>query len=285
MTYKRFAAMIATSTVVMFILMYSTVIAFTHLWWSQTRFWMALYMGAAMAIVMLGFMLSMYEDKRKNIAIFAGAALVIVGGLYFVRSQDTVGDVAFMKAMIPHHSIAILTSKRAAISDPRVRRPADEIILAQRREIAEMEALIADLENLEDYDSEALPPTVKPVTGGSDDVPGAPSLTVSDAPLEGEIVMIARAKVESDAWIVLYPAAAGGGPDVSTILGTAFLFHGATENVPVALDAAVAPGATIYAMLHKDTGEIGVFEFRGPNMLDEPLMENGTPVAIAFVVR
>lgn len=51
-----------------------------------------------------------------------------------------------MKAMIPHHSIAILTSERAEISDPRVRQLADEIIEAQQREIAEMEALIADLE-------------------------------------------------------------------------------------------------------------------------------------------
>jgi uncharacterized protein (DUF305 family) len=51
-----------------------------------------------------------------------------------------------MKAMIPHHSIAILTSRRAQIHDPRVRKLADEIIEAQVREIGEMETLIADLE-------------------------------------------------------------------------------------------------------------------------------------------
>ena len=285
MTYKRFAAMIATATVVMFGLMYSTAYAFTHVWWSETRFWMALYMGAAMTVIMLGFMLSMYEDKRKNVAIFAGGVLVLVGALYLARSQETIGDVAWMKAMIPHHSIAILTSERAAISDPRVRRLADEIILAQRREIAEMEALIADLDDLDDYESEALSPTVEPVTGGSDDVPGAPSLLMDDAPVGGEVVTIARAKVESDAWIVLHPAAAGGGPNVSSILGVGFLLHGTTENVPVGLDADVAPGTTVYAMLHADTGEIGAFEYRGPDTLDEPLMKNGTPVAIAFVVR
>lgn len=146
MSYKRFAAMIATSTVVMWVLMYSTTYRFDHVWWSQTRFWMALYMGAAMAIVMLSFMLKMYSDKKKNAAIYAGAAVVIVAGLFLARSQATVGDVAWMKAMIPHHSIAILTSERANISDPRARELADEIIESQRREIAEMEALIADLE-------------------------------------------------------------------------------------------------------------------------------------------
>lgn len=146
MSYKRFFAMIATSTVVMFVLMYFNTYAFDHVHFSQTRFWMAFVMGAAMAIVMLSFMLNMYKDKRLNIGIFAGSALLFVAALWLVRSQQTVDDAAYMRAMIPHHSIAILTSERAQISDPRVRQLADEIIEAQRREIAEMKELIADLE-------------------------------------------------------------------------------------------------------------------------------------------
>lgn len=146
MAYKRFLAMVVTSTVVMFVLMYSTVYRLEHVWWSETRFWMALYMGATMAVVMLSFMLAMYTDTRKNVAVYAGSAVLIIAGLLLVRSQATVQDVGWMKAMIPHHSIAILTSERAEISDPRVQRLADEIIEAQRREIAEMEALIAELE-------------------------------------------------------------------------------------------------------------------------------------------
>lgn len=144
-SYARFAAMIITSTIVMFGLMYLNTYAASHIWFSQTRMWMALYMGAVMAMVMLAFMLGMYQNSKLNIAIFAGAALVFAGSLFLVRSQATVDDEAWMKAMIPHHSIAILTSTRANISDPRVRNLADEIIEAQRREIAEMEALIADL--------------------------------------------------------------------------------------------------------------------------------------------
>ena len=146
MSYKRFAAMIATSTAVMFGLMYTTVYVADHVWWSDTKVFMALYMGAAMAVIMLGFMLNMYDDKRVNTGIFVGSAVVFALFMWLARSQETVGDVAWMKAMIPHHSIAILTSERAQIEDPRVRRLADEIIEAQRREIAEMEALIADLD-------------------------------------------------------------------------------------------------------------------------------------------
>lgn len=145
-SYGRFAAMIATSTLLMFGLMFSTVLEADHLRWSQTRFWMAVFMGAMMTIVMLAFMLGMYKDSRKNTAIFVGAALAFAVALYLARSQRTVDDVAYMKAMIPHHSIAILTSERARISDPRVRKLADEIISSQRREIAEMDSLIKDLE-------------------------------------------------------------------------------------------------------------------------------------------
>ncbi|QGG89809.1 DUF305 domain-containing protein [Agrobacterium sp. MA01] len=146
MTYTRFAAMIATSTVVMFGLMYLNTYALDHVTYSQTRTWMAILMGAVMAVIMMGFMASMYKNQRLNAVIIAGSVIVFAFALWLVRSQETVDDVSYMKAMIPHHSIAIMTSERAHIRDPRVRELADEIIEAQVREIAEMKALIADLE-------------------------------------------------------------------------------------------------------------------------------------------
>lgn len=107
MSYWRFAAMIATSTIVMYGRMYLNTYAREHVYFSETRLWMALVMGGTMSVIMLGFMWGMYADRRLN--------------------------------------IAILTSERAQISDPRVRRLADEIIEAQEREIAEMKFLAADL--------------------------------------------------------------------------------------------------------------------------------------------
>ena len=146
MSYWRFATMIVTSTIVMFILMYLNTYALDHIFWSETRAWMALLMGATMAFIMLGFMMGMYKNTPLNMAIFAGAIAVFAGSLWLVRSQATVDDVDYMRAMIPHHSIAVLTSRRARITDPRVRELADEIIEAQVREIAEMKDLIRDLE-------------------------------------------------------------------------------------------------------------------------------------------
>ncbi len=144
-SYGRFAAMITTSTVIMFGLMYLNTYQFDHVLFSETRVYMALVMGAAMAIIMLGFMRGMYKNQRVNLAIFAGSIAVFALALWLVRSQATVNDVSWMKAMIPHHSIAILTSERANIADPRVRELADTIIETQREEIAEMKALIDEL--------------------------------------------------------------------------------------------------------------------------------------------
>jgi hypothetical protein len=145
MSYVRFGMMIATSTIVMFGLTYLNTYAIEHVFYSQTRTWMAILIGAGMAIIMLAFMLNMYKNATANIAIFAGSALAFGLALWLVRSQETVDDTAYMKAMIPHHSIAIMTSERAHIRNPRVRKLADQIIESQRREIAEMKQLIADL--------------------------------------------------------------------------------------------------------------------------------------------
>lgn len=146
MSYWRFAAMIATSTIVMYVLMYLNTYALEHVFWSETRAWMALLMGATMSVIMLSYMLKMYTKRGVNLAIFGGSIAVFALSLWIIRSQATVDDVDYMRAMIPHHSIAILTSERAQISDPRVRKLADEIIEAQEREIAEMKYLAADLE-------------------------------------------------------------------------------------------------------------------------------------------
>jgi hypothetical protein len=146
MSYLRFAAMIATSTVAMFVLMYLNTYELEHVAFSETRGYMALVMGATMAVIMLSFMLGMYRNGWLNAGIFLASIAVFAVALYLVRSQATVDQVSYMRAMIPHHSIAILTSERANISDPRVRELADEIIRTQREEIAQMKSLIGELE-------------------------------------------------------------------------------------------------------------------------------------------
>ncbi|MBL4877276.1 MAG: DUF305 domain-containing protein [Hyphomonas sp.] len=103
-----------------------------------------------MAVIMWFFMRKMYQNKKKNIAVLLGSLILFVSAYGLVRAQaPIIGDVLYMKAMIPHHSIAILTSKRADIKDPEVRKLADDIIKAQEKEIAEMKAMIKRLQAAE----------------------------------------------------------------------------------------------------------------------------------------
>ncbi|GAA4406258.1 DUF305 domain-containing protein [Fodinibacter luteus] len=145
--YLRFGLMILTSSVVMYVVMYLNTYSIDHVFWSWTRFFMTMMSAATMTVIMLGFMLGMYRNRTANAAIAAGAVVLFGAGLFLVRSQATIGDVAWMRAMIPHHSIAILTSERANIEDPRVQELADAIIEAQRKEIEEMKTYIEDLES------------------------------------------------------------------------------------------------------------------------------------------
>lgn len=144
--YVKFTLMILTSTVVMYIMMYFNTYEWNHIYFSETRAYMALYMGAGMAVIMLAFMANMYKKTKLNLMIYGLSVIMFAVGIWGVRSQATVNQVDWMKAMIPHHSIAILTSARADIEDPRVRQLADDIIEAQKREIKEMQALVEELE-------------------------------------------------------------------------------------------------------------------------------------------
>eukprot|EP00746_Dinoflagellata_sp_MGD_P037867 gnl/MRDRNA2_/MRDRNA2_190984_c0_seq1.p1 gnl/MRDRNA2_/MRDRNA2_190984_c0~~gnl/MRDRNA2_/MRDRNA2_190984_c0_seq1.p1 ORF type:complete len:157 (-),score=8.79 gnl/MRDRNA2_/MRDRNA2_190984_c0_seq1:143-613(-) len=146
--YTKFVWMLIASFIAMYVTMYLHTYELDHVYFSLTRFYMACLGIAAMAIIMFVAMRSMYQNKKKNIAIILSSIVLFVGALVLVRVQrPIIGDVLYMKAMIPHHSIAILTSKRADIQDPEVKKLAEDIIKAQEKEIAEMKAMIKRLEN------------------------------------------------------------------------------------------------------------------------------------------
>ncbi|MBO0360497.1 DUF305 domain-containing protein [Hymenobacter sp. BT186] len=144
--YPRFFLMLAASLVAMYVVMYLNVYEWDHVYFSLTRLYMALLMLVPMTLIMMGFMWSMYPDKRRNALIMAGSLVLFAVVTFMVRTQVFVNDQLWMKAMIPHHSIAILVSKRATIKDPEVRTLADSIISAQQREIGQMKRMLQRLE-------------------------------------------------------------------------------------------------------------------------------------------
>lgn len=145
--YTKFILMLICSAISMYITMYFNTYEFSHVFFSWTRMYMTLIGIGGMAIIMFLFMHKMYTNKLKNTAILAGSVLLMIASTYLVRQQIPIADVKWMRAMIPHHSIAILTSKKADLIDPEVKKLAEEIIKAQEREIAEMKKMIERLEN------------------------------------------------------------------------------------------------------------------------------------------
>lgn len=145
MSYKTFGITMLISFFIMYIIMFLNIDKVAHYHTSLTRIYMALLMVAPMAIVMMLMMGKMYPNKKANTLIMMAGVVVFILVLIGLRTQTPIGDVQYMKAMIPHHSSAILVSQNANIKDPEVKKLSLEIIKAQEKEIAEMEALIEKL--------------------------------------------------------------------------------------------------------------------------------------------
>ena len=145
--YRKFAAMLATSFIIMYAVMYLNVDQIDHIYTAQTRTYMTILMIAPMAISMLLFMWDMYGNVKLNYIILAASLIIGSSTYYVLRQQTFVDDVAWMRAMIPHHSSAIMVSQKAQLKDAEAQQLAKDIIAAQQREIAQMKQMINRLEN------------------------------------------------------------------------------------------------------------------------------------------
>ncbi|AUD07527.1 DUF305 domain-containing protein [Spirosoma pollinicola] len=145
--YRKFFLMLAVSFVVMHLTMYLNTEKVDHLYLSTNRLYMTTLMITVMAVVMLLFMRSMYQDQRTNMFIIGGSVALFVAALFCVRHQVFIDDKRFMQSMIPHHSIAILVSKNADLKDPEVKKLAQDIIKAQEREIAQMKHILTRIDS------------------------------------------------------------------------------------------------------------------------------------------
>lgn len=141
-SYKKFVITMIISFIIMYCVMFLNITELDYFYISTTRLYMALLMICPMAVVMMLMMGKMYPSKRVNKGIIISAIIVFIVVLAGLRTQTPIGDVQYMKAMIPHHSSAILTSTNANIKDPEVRKLADGIIEAQKKEIAEMKGIL-----------------------------------------------------------------------------------------------------------------------------------------------
>ena len=145
--YKKMPLMLGMSFIIMYGIMFLNVDDSSHIFLSLTRLYMALLMVAPMAVIMILLMPMMYKNRKKNTAIIVGAIIVFSFSLFFLRAQTFISDEQYMRAMIPHHSSAILTSKNADIKDPEVKKLSEQIIKSQEEEIKQMKSMLKRIEN------------------------------------------------------------------------------------------------------------------------------------------
>lgn len=144
--YGKFAIMMGTSFIIMYAVMFLNADVFDHVMLSHTRTYMTILMVAPMAFTMLLLMWGMYTNKKMNFIILGLSVIIFIIALVGLRQQTFIGDEQWMKAMIPHHSFAIMVSQKAHLKDPEAIKLAEEIIEAQEREIAKMKKMIYRLE-------------------------------------------------------------------------------------------------------------------------------------------
>lgn len=143
--YVSLAVQTVVSGAVMYLAMFVMIDGLGSLYNNLNTFYMTLMMLAPMAAAMILGMGGMFPNKRANAAILAISAVAFVGSFALIRTQTTIGDTAFLRSMIPHHSGAILMCREAKLQDPEVKRLCDGIIRSQRSEIDEMKAILARL--------------------------------------------------------------------------------------------------------------------------------------------
>jgi hypothetical protein len=142
--YRRLAVSLALSYVIMYASMYARVVTFDHAYLSLNQAYMAGLMVAPMLLVMLATMSHMFAKHGLNIALALLGLALIALFLFMIRTQAAVGDVQFLRSMIPHHSGAILVCRNASLRDARAVELCKGIIESQEREIREMKALLGE---------------------------------------------------------------------------------------------------------------------------------------------
>jgi len=142
MNGKKLILMFTLSLVVMFFTMYAMIWVWGHFYLNINKVYMALLMVGAMGLVNLVTMYGMYKSRNTKYWVLAISLVVVLGSFILIRNQTGVGNRQFLKAMIPHHSSAILMCEKADLTDQAINELCDDIVATQEREIKIMQELL-----------------------------------------------------------------------------------------------------------------------------------------------
>ena len=140
--YASLAVQTIISGIIMYLVMFVMIDNLGSFYNNLNMLYMTLMMVAPMVVAMILAMRHMFPSKGANAVLLAGSVVVFLGNFALIRTQTTIGDTAFLRSMIPHHSGAILMCQQASIDDPQVKQLCASIVKSQGEEIDEMKSIL-----------------------------------------------------------------------------------------------------------------------------------------------
>jgi uncharacterized protein (DUF305 family) len=140
--YRSLALQTIVSGIIMYLVMFVMIDRLSSFYNNLNMFYMTLMMVSPMVVLMVLAMRDMFPSKRLNTLLLLGSTVAFFGSFALIRTQTTIGDTAFLRSMIPHHSGAILMCEQAKLSDPEVRQLCSGIITGQKSEIDQMKQIL-----------------------------------------------------------------------------------------------------------------------------------------------
>ena len=142
-SYVSLAIQTIVSGAIMYLVMFVMIDSLSSFYNNLNMLYMTLMMVAPMVMLMVLAMSHMFPSKAANTALLLGATVAFFGSFWLIRSQTTIGDTAFLRSMIPHHSGAILMCGEAKLTNPEIVKLCEGIIKSQREEIDQMKRMLA----------------------------------------------------------------------------------------------------------------------------------------------
>lgn len=140
--YGKLFLALGVSLIVMYLLTMAFVDEWDHYHLNLSNLYMAILMVAPMGLIMLFVMRSMFPDSRLNLVLIVGFVALFFLAFWLGRTQAFVGNDQFLRAMIPHHSRAILVCENASITDPEIQQLCQQIVETQKEEIGIMNQML-----------------------------------------------------------------------------------------------------------------------------------------------
>lgn len=141
--YRSLAIQTAISGAIMYLVMFVMIDSLNSFFNNLNMLYMTMMMVAPMVVLMILGMRHMFPSRAANLILISASVVAFFGSFALIRTQTTIGDIQFLRSMIPHHSGAVLMCREAKLTDPEITTLCQSIEQSQTREIEQMKRILS----------------------------------------------------------------------------------------------------------------------------------------------